>query len=279
MDVVSRRIVVLDETWWYLRDVMRLSNVHWVVGTYHVFIIIWQHGFAILCLISSVSLLNDWVTDLDIAVIRRRHLRISSYWVGEVLLHGRSISALRYLTPFLFTALSENASVPRSINLSVVFIFSGHLELFKGWFCKFLLNFFFKVNELQLYFRVDISVFLERPASQSYDVTLRGLLLATHDLFTVSDSLAHAIHIVRFSQAVLSRSSTWWIKNNFSVLWNTICFIFSFWRTISVASNKLLLLVSKLIFATWNGWSVIHFVKRAGSLVCSGRLAAWSWLI
>ena len=96
------------------------------------FIIIWQHGFAILCLISSVSLLNDWVTDLDIAVIRRRHLRISSYWVGEVLLHGRSISALRYLTPFLFTALSENASVSRSINLSIVFIFSGHLELFKG---------------------------------------------------------------------------------------------------------------------------------------------------
>ena len=123
----------------------------------------------------------------------------------KVLLHGRSISALCYLSPFLYTALSKNTSASRSVTLGVVFNFSGHLELFQRRFCEFLLDFLFKVNELKFYFGVDISFFLKGPASQSYDVTLRGLLLATHDLFTVSYSLTHAIHIVRFSQAVLSR--------------------------------------------------------------------------
>lgn len=49
---------------------MRLSNVHLVVGTYHVLIIIRLHGLATLRLICSGCLLNYWVTDLDIAVIR-----------------------------------------------------------------------------------------------------------------------------------------------------------------------------------------------------------------
>ena len=48
---------------------MRLSNIHSVVGTYHVLNIIRLHRFATLGLISSYCLLNDWVTDLDIAVI------------------------------------------------------------------------------------------------------------------------------------------------------------------------------------------------------------------
>ena len=48
---------------------MRLSNVHRVVGTYHVLIIIRLHHL-FLGTISSGRLLNDWVTDLDIAVIR-----------------------------------------------------------------------------------------------------------------------------------------------------------------------------------------------------------------
>lgn len=49
---------------------MRLSNVHSVVGTYHVLIIIRLHGFTTLGPISSGCLLNNWVTDLNIAVIR-----------------------------------------------------------------------------------------------------------------------------------------------------------------------------------------------------------------
>ena len=149
--------------------------------------------------------------------------------------------------------MSENASVSRSVTLSVVFNFSGHLELLKGRFREFLLNFLFEVNELQFYFGVDISFFLKRPASQSDDVTLRGLLLTTHDLFTVSDSLTHAIHIVRLSQAVLSRCSAWWVKNNSFVLWNPIVLVVTFLRTIALASHKLLLLVSNFIFAAWNG--------------------------
>ena len=48
---------------------MRLSNVHSVVGTYHVLVIIRLHRLATLGPISSGCLLNDWVTDLDIAVI------------------------------------------------------------------------------------------------------------------------------------------------------------------------------------------------------------------
>ena len=157
------------------------------------------------------------------------------------------------MSPFLNTALSENAYVSRSVTLGVVFNFSGHLELLKGRFREFLLNFLFEVNELKFYFGVDISFFLKGPASQSDDVTLRGLLLTTHDLFTVSDSLTHAIHIVRLSQAVLSRCSAWWVKNNSFVLWNPIVLVVTFLRTIAVTSHELLLLVSKFIFAAWNG--------------------------
>ena len=46
---------------------MTLSNVHRVVGTYHVLIIRLHHLF--LGPISSGCLLDNWVTDLDIAVI------------------------------------------------------------------------------------------------------------------------------------------------------------------------------------------------------------------
>ena len=74
-------------------------------------------------------------------------------------MHGRGISALRYLSPFLYTTLSENASASRPVTF-IVFNFSGHLELFQGRFGKFLLNFLFEVNEFYFYFGVDISFFL-----------------------------------------------------------------------------------------------------------------------
>ena len=77
---------------------MRLSNVHGVVCTYHMLVIICWHGLvASLGPVRCGCLLNDWVTDLDVAVISGigRQLRFSPNWIMEVLLHGCRISALR----------------------------------------------------------------------------------------------------------------------------------------------------------------------------------------
>ena len=50
---------------------MRLSNVHSIVCTYHMLVIICVrlHDFASLGPVRCGCLLNDWVTDLDVAVI------------------------------------------------------------------------------------------------------------------------------------------------------------------------------------------------------------------
>ena len=127
----------------------------------------------------------------------------------QVLLHDGGVRTLSNVTPFLDAAVPEySLTVQAHITcVRIRFGFSRHLELFERRFREFFFNFFLKVHKLQLNFGVYVPATFQWTASQSNDVALRGALFAAHVLLSVRDTLAYAVHVVRFGKTMLSVSS------------------------------------------------------------------------
>ena len=79
------------------------------------------------------------------------------------------------------------------------------MKLSQGRLGKLFLYLFLEIDKFSLYFRIDISLALERSTRQCNDVTIGAALIFTNMLLSFSDTLTYTILIVALGQSVLPR--------------------------------------------------------------------------
>ena len=101
-----------------LRCIMWLCNIHWIVGTDYLLLILSPRVPLSRSVCCATVLIKDGIS-LPASIKGRKHITMCSIWcyiwnvILQVLLHYCCICALRQLTPFLYPALAKNASPNR----------------------------------------------------------------------------------------------------------------------------------------------------------------------
>ena len=115
------------------------------------------------------------------------------------------ICTLRHLARLLYSTRADDVVLRLLLLMIRLDLLQWHLKLAERRLRKLLFNLFLEVDELQLYFRIDVApLFSQRSACICNNVTLGCAFLHSHVLLSfLLLQLTDAIQIVALGQAIL----------------------------------------------------------------------------